>query len=315
MCNNITHIWVYDLENEESTGLFNILILYIWGFLAGAGLPILSSLALGQIYDTEAQRLYSFYNNAFVLGLIGVILLITTIAALHPAIRGLIKISIHNPRSFLPKSPILMIILSFIVFLSLYLGFVFLSPQQSVLQIGVPFIEQTALEQAGLQTTTLRNFGRLLFSIEPASMLETLFAYSFGVIGVIVFNGKIIRLITKTDPPEFIDEVIFVIIFTIIGVILHLARYGASEVTIFTGILPFWFLSGLFIVLVQSVIPAIVFHEVNNGVSSALQIYGADLVTIGILISIAVLIGLGILYYFANKQKGELYEKPIAFGR
>ena len=143
-------------------------------------------------------------------------------------------------------------------------------------------ISQTALASPLEQQVS--GTARFVFDIYPASPSETtLLGAIVSIFALITFGiYKLFKADFKNPLIFYSFAIINVVIFTIVGSFfgtwLHTYRYGGSEVAIAT-VAKFWGISGFIIALTGSLIPALVFHDVNNAILSARQHFATQTVT------------------------------------
>lgn len=150
-----------------------------------------------------------------------------------------------------------------------------------VSQTSLPIQEQQILPSA-----------QLIFDIYPASPSETGLMLVF--LNVLVLLPTYFIFIRIYGSKEFRKErvfslfaIILLIGFTVgggfFGYALHSYRYAGSETSINTVIV-FWSMSGFVTALTGSIVPAQVWHDVNNAILSAKTLYSSSVISTYILI-------------------------------
>jgi len=260
--------------------------------------PMLAGFAGGAFEREFLQEKFVFYQSAFyLLGIAAVYVL----SFIHNKKDNLGVSTIHDPEEppsilsiiNVPKfirNPILFFILCWIVFAPLFL----FASQRGTAFSAIPHLEQ--------QVTKIAD---IAFAIWPAAPAETL-----GAIFIIALSLFLLRRLVKKQINKgfYIVLAIFIAAFVsgLYGYLIHLFRYGFSEVAV-TNVIIFWSFGGLITAIFNSAIPFLVMHDCNNLFVKLNEIFSSEIVFTRALIFIfvAVILYVVLLFLF-RKRKVEI---------
>ena len=142
----------------------------------------------------------------------------------------------------------------------------------------------------------------LLYSsllVPPAENLGAAFFYAFGVLIFIIC-----ALIWKWQKATYntITIIYAVLSFGVFGWLNHLARYGGSDIAVFSVIV-FWAVGGLLTVSSGSFIPFWILHLINNLFFSLGSKFSNDAIMYGVIAFEIILIAGFLFFYFGRKPK------------
>ena len=148
----------------------------------------------------------------------------------------------------------------------------------------------------------------LWFSVFPASISETLgAAFLIAIFGLILgWAGLKQNLKSYWMAILFIPGSMF--ISGLYGFLNHLARYGGSEVAISSVVL-FWVVLGFLISATGSIIPGIIFHDLNNFFVSFGKFFGSEVVAFTTLTVVGILVAVFLLVW-RKVRKSKAPEVP-----
>lgn len=252
-------------------------------FLVLFVLPKIFLLAGGGIENTDNLTKFMFYSAP---GAVVAIFLI-----LIKWIRVFVKVPyldsvIHDPEeSLLYNIPYvkniianpLLLILGSLIFFS---GLVYIErvTQTALLpKAEIPFIQQ--------QVTETADIGLHVYPASPAETLELALVITFILIGLNLLKHRF-------GFDDTIGWILKIVIVPFIGALLwmvyHIARYGSSDIAL-TSVFGFGYISTLLIVLTNSIIPALVLHDINNLFVRLFELISSDFVLIGIVVVLIIL--------------------------
>jgi len=263
-------------------------------------LPKLFLLAGGGIENQENLTKYMFYSAPA--GIMAIFLI------LLKWIRGYTKLPyidsiLHDPENSLfsnipvvktiLEKPALLIIFSLIFFS----GLVYIERTTQT-----AFLPKASLPPIEQQVTETADIGLHIYPASPAETIE------LGlVITLILILLNYIRYKYKFDDFSYwgMKLVVVPLIGAILWMVYHLARYGSSDLAL-TSVFAFGFISSLLITLTNSLIPALVLHDLNNFYVRLFELTSSDIVLTGIIISEVVLIitGIGLLVRYLSRSDG-----------
>lgn len=240
----------------------------------------------------QKNMFYVGYGSLFLLGVIAVkVVSMFVFKSANKEIEGTI---IHDPeQSILPnwiviKSPWMLGYFCIILF-----GlFFWVASSYQTFFAAVPEYEQQFTKGADL-----------FFSVYPASPVETL-----GAVFLISLVGLILGIMTlkgKLGKGTFLAMFIIggSLISMFYGIINHVARYSGSDIAM-TAVMVFWFILGLMTVLSGSVIPALIFHDLNNFFVKFSKLFSSDIVTFVTFVIIGIMVLMFLVMLFRrNKNK------------
>lgn len=168
----------------------------------------------------------------------------------------------HDPEdTFLSKIPILQTIINNLVLLWL-ISLIITIPLATGASLNAQntWYPDTILPKLEQQVTETAELG---LSVDPASLAETL--------GLVVAISIIMLVMGYLKTKNILDSIIYNILLyifvplisSILWVLYHIARYGASDTSLISVFL-FGLISSISIVYLRSIIFAIVYHDINN---------------------------------------------------
>ena len=274
-----------DIKRDLITSVFFL----FYGFLVLLVFPKLFLLAGGGAEEQAYLTKFFFYTAP---GLIALLILV-----IIKIVRAFVKTDyvdsiLHDPQDSvfynipvlrtILENPLLLVVGSIIFFSSLvYIGKV--TQTQFIGSAEVPVYE--------MQVTEIAEVG---LSVWPPSPSET-FEFAVAVL-LFMFLLKFLKHKKKLNEPLYqgLLYVVVPIISTLLWLMYHLFRYGASDLKIL-NVMWFGYISAMSIVLFRTIIPALMYHDVNNLFVKLFKMFSSDLV---LTITLIILILLTLLFIY-----------------
>lgn len=283
----------YQNKKDVEKDLLELFIALIWFLLVTSILPQIALFFGGGIEDSLNLQKFTFYNSALAIVFI-MITVIKFINVLSYVLKWNFEIPffLHDPefspiRNIKQFNDVAVIVLAFLL-ISLF-GIL-----SSITQTAIVPLQEQVTETA-----------QITFAIYPASPSETMTMIAFLCTLILIPNYFAWR---KWKYPFAVFCIINLVGFAIGGGIygywLHTFRYGADPTAI-GSVVSFWATSGFITALTGSCIPALIQHDVNNGILSAKELFSSSSVTTFVtilMIIVFVLLALRILY-LTNQKK------------
>lgn len=277
----------------------------IYFLLATLILPQLALFFGNAIEESINLTKYTFYNST--LGIVFTFILAIKIINIISYMNKWdfeIPFFLHDPEFSPARNFKVLTDLRTIILISLFLST--LNTLSAISQTSLPEFEQQVTETA-----------KITFAIYPASPAETMTMVALLCILILMPNYYLWK---KFKYPFAVFCLINIVLFTIgggmYGYALHTYRYGSSETAI-NSVIFFWSLSGLLTASTGSAIPAVVMHDVNNGILSAKTEFGNSAVAVfmGIFLLIVLILLIANILYMINKNKDEGLDYNPNFGK
>jgi hypothetical protein len=281
MVKNLQHDILRDLS-------FAVLFLLFYGSIIFSVLTTINLFGLGGIEQQEYLSKTLYYRVILGVGIIILFLLKLIRIKFGDRFFSLL----HDPEdSPIWKVPILkntianpyLLLLGSII---LFSGFTYLGKISQTALLGQADVPNYNFEQ---QTQPLAD---VYFAVYPASPAETIELVVF-----LIFLVNLLDHVIKLDNKVLRSIIMYLglpIISAIYGIVVHLARYGGSDVALYS-VAVFWFFTGLFTILIRSIIPVLVYHDINNLFVKLFQMFSSDFV---ILIMLFIMIVLSVLWIY-----------------
>lgn len=288
--------------------VFSMLLLLV-GFLTLYLLPQFFLFGQGGVENPDNLWKFTIYSGigAFAIIIIVMLKIIRWIFRNNPEYDWVDSVG-HDPeKSFLSKIPFIKIVVNNIVLLWLA-SLLFFLPISigAALRPEQTFYPDTIVLELEQQTTETAELG---LSAYPASPAETLF-----LAVVVTFILLILGWLKKQDiitlgVYQVLKYTAVPIIGTMLWVTYHFARYGNIQ-TALVSVALFGFISTFLIVLFHSIIPAMVYHDVNNIIKKAFTLFSSDqlLIVLGVFIAILTVIFAYLLIQNLFKSESEQNE-------
>lgn len=283
-------------EIKTSLGLLGFVI---WGVVSIILIPMLIGLGpLGGFEKEAILQKFWFYAGPGMGFLIGIIAIsIASFIIFKEKDKEINGVYIHNPEkgvfSFMSKylTPLNLILGSLLVFGTIGI----FSTVTQTFFTEIPMIEQQFTETA-----------EVMFSVYPPSPAET-----FGLIFVVMLSLFSLGLFyKKNNTPKgsfvYVSIPITIIVSVLYGVINHTLRYSSSDLSMLV-VMVFWGFMGLMLILFGSLIPLLLFHDINNLFSKLNKMFSSDkvvYVTIGVLVFIFIIFIMRIIFKKRKKNVG-----------
>lgn len=131
----------------------------------------------------------------------------------------------------------------------------------------------TAFPQVEQQVTET---AELSLAIYPASPAETFFLLFFLTFCITLFKLAERKGWLTRKQSLFIQIGALSVSGGVFWMLFHLFRYGNSEIALISTFL-FGLISSLFTIVTRTALPALVYHDTNNGVQKAIQMFSSDM--------------------------------------
>lgn len=304
-------------QQEAKDDLFpGMLYLTLQAVVFAVLLPLLAMFLFGQVSETNV-KFFSFYGILLIVG-IGVLALLkfaqsssfTNLGNRYPLLKSFGALN-HDPENgliglFSPKIAKMLFGNQVLLFLGSFIllgGYIFFSANP--IQVSQTFIGQSAIPAIPEEVAV--GIGKTILEIFPAAEAETIFVVAIASFFASLVVAFVPNLNTKSK--QLIGLAILSFSILIIGLSLHTARYGGSDIAT-SAVFRFWLIGGVLTAISGSMIPFRVLHWVNNLIVATAAYLSSDIALT--IIQAIVLSAVGVLVIIIlNKSKSP---SPLGVG-